>query len=156
MEAKAINATSRIRIVDFVRCVSILTVVVGHYFSITFDSNPDQSSSIQGMLYRFLCGFGSRNLYGVSLFFVISGFVITRMTAQRENNLFTMNMRNFYTRRMARIIPLLSLVVGLGLLIVSTCPAGSNAYIPQSASIIFSPDHKNFDAMFFFRSLRSA
>ncbi len=73
------------------------------------------------------------------------------MTALREENLFRMNLRHFYLRRLARIGPLLTLVVSLSLLVVSTCALGSTDKIPQSALAIFSPAPKNFDAVFFFR-----
>jgi len=55
---------------------------------------------------------------GVTLFFVLSGFLITYLLLEEEKNTTTIGIRNFYVRRILRIWPLYFLIVILGLLII--------------------------------------
>ncbi len=65
--------------------------------------------------------------YGVPLFFVISGFLITRLIAENPGGLLKPDFRDFYARRAGRILPLLFLfcVLGLGLATLAPLPADS-------------------------------
>ena len=49
--------------------------------------------------------------YGVTMFFVISGFLITQHTLQRSGSLAQIKLKDFYIRRLARIMPCLVLLV---------------------------------------------
>ena len=51
--------------------------------------------------------------YGVTMFFVISGFLITQHTLQRSGSLAQIKLTDFYIRRIARIIPCLVLLVAM-------------------------------------------
>ena len=51
--------------------------------------------------------------YGVTMFFVISGFLITQHTLQRSGSLAQIKLKDFYIRRIARIIPCLVLLVAM-------------------------------------------
>lgn len=51
--------------------------------------------------------------YGVSIFFVISGYLITRLALRRYGRLSAISLRHFYVLRASRIVPGLLLVVGL-------------------------------------------
>jgi len=53
---------------------------------------------------------------GVDLFFVISGYIITKIILDKKNNSFSLI--NFYSRRIKRIIPLLVFVVILSLIVI--------------------------------------
>jgi peptidoglycan/LPS O-acetylase OafA/YrhL len=66
-------------------------------------------------------------VWGVTLFFVISGFLITRTTMAREPNFFALSFRGFYTRRVARIFPLLAASIGIGVIGLEF-GAGSDLY----------------------------
>ena len=90
----------RIGVVDALRFLSIVLVVVGHC------PIPLKNR-------------GSMGLYGVCIFFVLSGYLITRWIGERETDFFRMNVRNFYAMRAARILPLLCAVVLFGLYMVS-------------------------------------
>jgi peptidoglycan/LPS O-acetylase OafA/YrhL len=51
--------------------------------------------------------------YGVTMFFVISGFLITQHTLQRSGSLAQIKLKDFYIRRIARIMPCLVLLVAM-------------------------------------------
>ena len=50
---------------------------------------------------------------GVDLFFVISGFLITTLLAREQERSGTINLRRFYTRRMLRIMPAATALIGV-------------------------------------------
>ncbi|HET9870804.1 MAG TPA: acyltransferase family protein, partial [bacterium] len=52
--------------------------------------------------------------YGVTMFFVISGFLITRTLDLRPGGLFRSTWRGFYSRRAGRILPLFLVDILLG------------------------------------------
>lgn len=54
--------------------------------------------------------------YGVCMFFVISGFLITSNSLKRYGRLSEINFREFYTMRLARIAPCLLLFLGIAVL----------------------------------------
>ncbi|OTG62898.1 acyltransferase family protein [Acinetobacter silvestris] len=106
--------------IDVLRGISILLVLL-HHFNIpyklqdTFLGVHIGGESLSTLIAR-------NGNYGVTMFFVISGFLITQHTLKREHRLARINVKNFYIRRIARIIPCLVLLVlmvtllsGLGL-----------------------------------------
>ena len=60
---------------------------------------------------------------GVTLFFVLSGFLITYLLLHEQAQSGTVSVRWFYLRRILRIWPLYYLVVVLGLLVLPAIPA---------------------------------
>jgi peptidoglycan/LPS O-acetylase OafA/YrhL len=61
---------------------------------------------------------------GVDLFFLLSGFLITRLLLEERATSGGIALRSFYVRRGARLIPALLLVCLAGLLIAATQPGG--------------------------------
>lgn len=55
---------------------------------------------------------------GVTLFFVLSGFLISFLLFQEEKVSGVIHVKNFYVRRILRIWPLYYLVIGLGLFVI--------------------------------------
>jgi peptidoglycan/LPS O-acetylase OafA/YrhL len=96
---------------DGVRGVAALSVVLYHYTQ-TFFKNS--SSVVSRPLYQVL----HYGVYGVDLFFVLSGFLITGilLRAREGERYFT----NFYMRRALRIFPLYFGVLGLYFVILPT------------------------------------
>lgn len=81
---------------DGIRGIAALMVVIFHFFTY-----PNAKYLINISLYQRLTEFGQ---HGVSLFFVLSGFVITRILLNnRENKNY---FQSFYFRRVLRILPL--------------------------------------------------
>ena len=97
--------------IDILRGVSILLVLI-HHFNIpyklhdTFLGIPIGSESLSTLIAR-------NGNYGVTMFFVISGFLITQHTLQRSGSLAQIKLKDFYIRRIARIIPCLVLLVAM-------------------------------------------
>jgi peptidoglycan/LPS O-acetylase OafA/YrhL len=76
---------------------------------------------------------------GVTLFFVISGFLITRTIMQRERDIHRLSLRAFYVRRIARVQPLLLAAIALGAIML--------AFGFSSEPFLATP-HAAFDATF--------
>ena len=103
------NHMKRIPIIDFVRFGSIFIVLGGHFF-------PQWLSQFiaQPLLRKIILNIFHNGVYGVTCFFVVSGFLITEMLIDQKENFYNINLRIFYVKRFARIFPLLTLVVLTG------------------------------------------
>jgi peptidoglycan/LPS O-acetylase OafA/YrhL len=80
---------------DGVRGLAIAMVLALHFVGNTSTTNP-----FEGVVTR-VCGFG---MFGVDLFFVLSGFLITGILIDARGS--SRYFRNFYVRRTLRIFPL--------------------------------------------------
>ncbi len=76
------HETRFFRTLDGLRCASIFAVTARH------------------------CGLAYWGGYGVTLFFAISGFLITTLLLRKRETYGTISLRNFYARRSLRIFPL--------------------------------------------------
>jgi peptidoglycan/LPS O-acetylase OafA/YrhL len=89
-------------VVDILRGISILLVLLLH-FHLTYHLN-------RGFFERFFSSdvlksvFGNGN-YGVVMFFVISGFLITSISLKRFGELKNLSLRDFYVFRFGRVAP---------------------------------------------------
>lgn len=102
--------THRIEIIDFIRGFSILLVILRHC-AIHLPIDPSLLS-LQWVKWLLCSGY-----YGVMMFFVVSGFLITTNCLRRWNNLQSININQFYLMRFSRIIPCLAaLLVVLSIL----------------------------------------
>ena len=95
--------------IDVLRGVAIVLVLL-HHFNIpyklqdTFWGVKVFGESLSHLIAR-------NGNYGVTLFFVISGFLITQHSLKRDLHLAKINIKDFYIRRIARIVPCLVLLV---------------------------------------------
>jgi peptidoglycan/LPS O-acetylase OafA/YrhL len=110
--------SSRNEYVDFLRGISIILVLLLH-FALAYHL----SDSILGTLFskKAVSSIVSNGNYGVTMFFVISGFLITSKSVERYNNLGNIDTLGFYLMRFARIVPSLLLVLSI-LVILSLTP----------------------------------
>lgn len=104
--------------IDVLRGVAILLVLL-HHFNIPYKlADTFLSFDIFGQ--SLIHAIARNGNYGVTMFFVISGFLITSHSLQRWGGLHQLNAKTFYWSRTARILPslilLLLIVNGLGLL----------------------------------------
>lgn len=90
--------SNRIPGLDGWRGISIILVIMGHQI-------VDGASFIDTSRYSSFFKFLTWHLYGVQVFFVISGFLITRLLDMELQITKTINLRNFYLRRVFRILP---------------------------------------------------
>jgi peptidoglycan/LPS O-acetylase OafA/YrhL len=102
----------RIPIIDFVRFGSIFIVLGGHFFPQWIVNFIDVS-----ILRKIVLNVFHNGAYGVTCFFVVSGFLITEMLVDEKKNFSNIDLRTFYVKRFARIFPLLVIVVLTGFLL---------------------------------------
>jgi peptidoglycan/LPS O-acetylase OafA/YrhL len=109
------SLSNNIQIIDLVRSLSILSVLAWHLQSTL--ARPDAPAQ------WFWIRISSNGVGGVFMFFVVSGFLITRIIDLSPGKLFDSSWKNFYARRIGRIIPLFLLHVFLGLAVMLTVVA---------------------------------
>lgn len=104
----AASATPRFDRIDLLRGLSILAVVLLHAsLYVTFAGHPVGASLPRWLRYVLFRNGGN----GVSVFFAISGFLITFTSIRRFGSLSCMRPKAFYRIRFARIAPLLCLLL---------------------------------------------
>jgi peptidoglycan/LPS O-acetylase OafA/YrhL len=103
------NPMKRIPTIDFVRFGSIFIVLGGHFFP-QWIVNSIHTPILRKMVLNVF----HNGAYGVTCFFVVSGFLITEMLVDGKENFSNIDLRVFYVKRFARIFPLLVLVVLTG------------------------------------------
>lgn len=91
---------------DSIRFIAALMVYLQHGIRPAFKLLPIQDSKWEGLITT-ICGGGT----GVSIFFVLSGFLITYLLITENEMSGKVNLWNFYIRRVLRIWPLYFAVV---------------------------------------------
>lgn len=89
-----------IYILDDLRGIAILTVVFYHYFFVYFKNIDITNSFI--IEYKIFNNYLNLGAYGVSLFFIVSGFVIPMSLKGKSRNT---TIYNFFIRRFFRLYP---------------------------------------------------
>lgn len=109
-EAPPVTPGHRNRRIDLLRGIAILLVLF-HHFCIAY---PLSQSALAALITPEAVRAVARNgNYGVTLFFVISGFLITSNSLSRWGSLAALQARAFYAFRIARIVPCLLLLLAL-------------------------------------------
>jgi len=124
------SSTSRSARIDFLRGIAILAVLVLH-FSLTYDLVKSPLSQI--LPAKWIHSAVINGNYGVTIFFVISGFLITSNNLLRYGRLAEVRLRQFYAFRFARIVPplllALCIILPLGLLGVPSFTNSQHGHI---------------------------
>lgn len=115
----------RVPSLDGLRAVSILIVMLSHFV----DSH------------LFPGGFG------VLVFFVISGFLITRLMLAEQKNAGRVDLRNFYLRRAFRLYPVVTVYTAVVVLFVVVTARPFDLYEPASALFYFANYLYAWDSM---------
>ena len=96
--------------IDLIRGISILLVLL-HHFNIAYRLNDTPLARLIGWdAVRAVVRNGN---YGVTMFFVVSGYLITSNANRRWPDLGRIDLRGFYALRIARIAPCLLLLLGV-------------------------------------------
>ena len=99
----------RNRLIDVLRGVSILVVLLFHF---DMYYHLETSSLVRFFGAQHISSLLTRNgYYGVTMFFVISGFLMTSISLRRYGQLGKINPAKFYLFRLGRIAPCLALVL---------------------------------------------
>jgi peptidoglycan/LPS O-acetylase OafA/YrhL len=106
----------RNRQIDLIRGVSIVLVLL-HHFNIAY--RLDDTSLAKAFGWDAIRAVVRNGNYGVTMFFVISGYLITSNANRRWGALATVDMRAFYGLRLARIVPCLLLLLAMVNLLAS-------------------------------------
>lgn len=102
------NAVTRDDGIDLLRGLSILLVLL-HHFNIAY---PLRDTTLAGFVgWPLLHAIARNGNYGVTIFFVISGFLITRNALERWGRLDAIRPASFWLLRLARIVPTLALTL---------------------------------------------
>ncbi len=124
-------ATPRFNTVDILRGFSILAVVIHHTFLRFLFAGYPMQHRIPHDLVHLLFWDGNN---GVTVFFAVSGFLITFTSLRRFGTLARLNPRTFYRIRFARIAPLLLLLVAI-LSVLAVLHAPGFTFTGKSASL---------------------
>jgi peptidoglycan/LPS O-acetylase OafA/YrhL len=125
------QSNARNELVDVMRGVSILLVLILH-FQIAY--RLDQGFFATLLSEKFVRAVARNGNYGVTIFFVISGFLITSTALSRFGDLKNVRLPAFYSFRFARIAPNLALIL---VVVVPLAFAGVPGFAnkPGSASL---------------------
>jgi peptidoglycan/LPS O-acetylase OafA/YrhL len=94
--------------VDLLRGLAIFFVLMNHVNMRLLGADVPYTRGLPDQLVSSLVWNGQ---YGVQIFFVVSGFLITSTTLRRWGSIGEVNVRDFYRLRFARIAPLLLLLL---------------------------------------------
>ncbi|WP_105133612.1 acyltransferase family protein [Burkholderia sp. BE12] len=104
------SAAPRNARIDLLRGVSILLVLL-HHFNIAYPLRDTALARALG--WDTIHAIVRNGNYGVTMFFAISGYLITSNARRRWGSLGALDVRAFYVSRIARIVPCLLLLLAL-------------------------------------------
>lgn len=105
------------------RAIGALSVFFFHAFSI---GNSLWGDFYQETYFQWIAKIFSKGNYGVSLFFVLSGFLITYLLLYEAKAKGSINVFGFFMRRLLRIWPVYFIVIGFGFLLFPLLPFGGD------------------------------
>lgn len=120
--------------IDLIRGVSILLVLF-HHFNIAYRLNDTLLARAFG--WDAVRAVARNGNYGVTMFFVISGYLITSNAERRWSGLSGIDARAFYRLRIARIVPCLLLLLGTVNLLALAGVAIFQNHAPAGTAVSF-------------------
>src|SRR5271168_4802850 len=107
---KPARSWTRLDGVDLLRGLAIFFVLMNHVNMQLLGAKVPYTHGLPPQLVYSLVWNGQ---FGVQIFFVVSGFLITSTTLRRWGSLSNVSVRDFYLLRFARIAPLLLLLLAI-------------------------------------------
>jgi peptidoglycan/LPS O-acetylase OafA/YrhL len=114
----------RLTVIDLTRLISVLLIISYHFYCSGISITGYSRQAGHWIIKLF-----SNSYYGVTFFFVVSGFIITRILADSGDDFSKVNLMDFYVKRAARILPLLGLTVGVAVVLMTLDPANNSRNI---------------------------
>ena len=105
---------------DVLRFFAFLIVFFHHAFP--HDPTFWTRLGVPSFLASIVAGIGATGAFGVSLFFVLSSYLITELLLREKDLLGTLDIRSFYIRRMLRIWPLYFAFLALAVVLQRIVP----------------------------------
>lgn len=102
---------NRFKNLDSIRTIAFVSTFMAH----NFDTTSDEVKNT--LFFSLVNGFREIFSFGVPLFFVLSGFLITYLMLFEYEKKGTFNIKNFYVRRILRIWPVYYLVLVTGFIL---------------------------------------
>lgn len=128
---------------DAIRFLAATMVLAGHGFSKALLHLPEEDSWWKRSI-NMICNGET----GVSLFFVLSGFLISYLLMEEKEHTGSISLAKFYLRRMLRIWPLYFTVVIIGFVIFPGLKSMVNMNHPLSSNVWYHLSFlSNFDAI---------
>ncbi len=128
---------------DSIRFIAALMVFLQHAIRPAFDLLPFQHTFLHRVLWR-LCD-GST---GVSIFFVLSGFLITYLLISEHELGKGVSIRDFYVRRVLRIWPLYFLVIAFSFAVYPMLRSFVGVNTPLCSNVLYHLSFlSNFDVL---------
>ena len=100
---------------DVLRFFAFLMVFCHH--ALPHDPMFWTSIGLPAFLAQFIAGVGATGAFGVSVFFVLSSYLITELLLREKDLMGTLDVRSFYIRRILRIWPLYFAFLGLAVVL---------------------------------------
>lgn len=98
----------RFQNLDSIRTIAFFTVFLAHAFYAESEAIKKSSAYLWAIQFQEALGFG------VPIFFVLSGFLITYLMLKEQTGKFGFSLKNFYMRRILRIWPVYFIVLLIG------------------------------------------
>lgn len=128
---------------DAIRWIAALMVFLGHAVSPSYQYLQPEDSIWGKLLYAV-----SQGQTGVSIFFVLSGFLITYLLISEYELTSTISLRKFYIRRILRIWPLYYLVIAFSFFIYPALNTMTGTDHPLDSNVWYHLTFlSNFDIM---------
>ena len=117
---------------DAIRFIAAFMVYLSHGFTKSFDFLPIENTFFERFLYTICAG-----ATGVSIFFVLSGFLITYLLITEYELNLTISIKKFYIRRFLRIWPLYFALIAFTFILYPFLKSFFGANTPMNANILY-------------------
>jgi peptidoglycan/LPS O-acetylase OafA/YrhL len=133
--------SNRIPSLDGLRGISIWAVILAHAFS-HFQRNSPSGHLLRSGVHLLRSGLWQLAYFGVTVFFVISGFLITSLLVREYTRSSRIHLGHFYHRRAIRILPASLLYIGVVLALGTATGAQSVYALTFTTSYFFDHAYK--------------